>query len=68
MKNVTLKIEGMSCHHCVARVKKVIDGLTGVNKADVEVGKAVVSYDETKLSEAKIAEAVINAGYKAAIA
>ncbi len=67
MKTITVKIEGMSCQHCVMRVKKTLDGLTGVTKSDVEVGRAVVSFDETRLSEAKITEAVINAGYKAAI-
>lgn len=42
---ITLKIEGMMCMHCEARVKKVLEEQSGVIKADVshEKGVAVVS-------------------------
>ncbi len=41
----TMKIEGMMCGHCEARVKKVLEALEGVESADVshEKGTAVVS-------------------------
>jgi len=48
MNDITLKIEGMSCQHCVMRVKKAIDSVQGVSKAEVVIGQAVVSFDETK--------------------
>ena len=35
-------IEGMSCQHCVAAVKAVLDKLPGVREARVEVGRAVL--------------------------
>lgn len=40
----TLKIEGMMCGHCEARVKKSLEGIDGVTQADVshEKGTAVV--------------------------
>ena len=41
----TLKIEGMMCSHCEARVKKALEALPGVEdaKADHEAGTAVVT-------------------------
>ena len=41
----TLKIEGMMCPHCEARVKKALEALDGVESAVVshEAGTAVVT-------------------------
>ena len=41
----TMKIEGMMCGHCEARVQKVLEALDGVESAAVshEKGTAVVS-------------------------
>lgn len=41
---VTLKVEGMMCEHCEARVKKALEAVDGVIRADVsrESGTAVV--------------------------
>ncbi len=64
MNTTELKIEGMSCQHCVMRVKKAVDQLPGVNAADVGVGTAKISYDETKIKEKDLVEAVEKAGYK----
>ncbi len=66
MSEVTLKIDGMSCQHCVMSVKKAIDGVEGVSTSDVEVGTATVAFDESKTSSDAISSAVTNAGYKIA--
>ena len=44
----TLKIEGMMCTHCEARVKKCLEELPGVTQAEVshEKGTAVVTMTE----------------------
>ena len=41
----TLKIEGMMCAHCEARVKKALEALDGVTSAEVshEKGSAIVT-------------------------
>ena len=41
----TMKIEGMMCGHCEASVKKALEAVAGVEKADVshEKGEAVVT-------------------------
>ncbi|MDA8387898.1 MAG: cation transporter [Nitrospiraceae bacterium] len=64
MAEATVRIEGMSCQHCVMAVKKAVESVKGVTGAHVEIGKAVVSFDETKTKLADIEEAVKNAGYK----
>jgi copper chaperone len=64
MAEATVIIEGMSCMHCVGRVKKAIDNLAGITGSNVEVGKAVVSFDESKVSQTDIEAAITKAGYK----
>jgi copper chaperone len=64
MSEITLKIEGMSCQHCVMNVKKAVDGVDGVNSSDVSVGFTKVVYDKTKASKDEIVRAIQHAGYK----
>ena len=44
----TMKIEGMMCGHCEARVKKVLEALPEVSAAEVshEAGTAVVTLED----------------------
>jgi len=64
MSEITINIEGMSCRHCVMTVKKALDALPGIKNSAVEVGKSVISYDETIIQKQDIENAVIKAGYK----
>lgn len=64
MTEATLKIEGMSCQHCVARVKKAIEALKGIHIYEVAVGSAKVRFDESKITKEEIAAVVEKAGYK----
>ncbi|NOY64630.1 MAG: heavy-metal-associated domain-containing protein [Nitrospirae bacterium] len=59
-----VKIEGMSCEHCVARVKKAIDAIDGVLKSDVSIGSATVEYDDAKTGRDQIVKAIEGVGYK----
>ena len=63
MKEETLKIEGMTCGHCVMAVKKELQKLN-LNVKDVQIGKAIIEYDDAKVSRKQIEEAVDEAGYK----
>ncbi|MGK9368144.1 heavy-metal-associated domain-containing protein [Melioribacter sp. Ez-97] len=63
MQNKEFKIEGMSCQHCVMAVKKELSSLA-LESADVEIGKAKVQYDESKVTEEQIKRAIEEAGYK----
>lgn len=61
----TMKIEGMMCGHCEARVKKVLEGIEGVTEAVVshESGTAVVKMDKEIAAET-LKEAVEAQDYK----
>ncbi|WP_440956416.1 heavy-metal-associated domain-containing protein [Methanosarcina sp. Mfa9] len=61
-----IRVEGMSCGHCVMTVKKAIESLEGVKEANVslEDKKAVVEYDEKKVELEDIRAAVKEAGYE----
>ncbi len=64
MAEVTIKIEGMSCQHCVMHVKKAVDGVEGVNSAEISIGLAKVEFDEAKTDREAVDDAINNAGYK----
>ncbi|GBE36076.1 copper chaperone CopZ [bacterium BMS3Bbin07] len=64
MAEVTLEIEGMTCQHCVMRVKKAIDGIDGVVSSDVSTGSARVSYDDSRTDRDAIEKVIQDAGYK----
>ena len=61
----TIKVEGMMCQHCVAHVKKALEGAAaGCDVAvDLDAGKAVVS-GKTLPEDAVLTAAVTEAGYK----
>ncbi len=64
-KEISLKIGGMSCAACSARVQRVIESLDGVIEASVNLATntAHVSYDVNALSEPEIEAAIVKSGY-----
>lgn len=63
MEQVTLEIQGMSCGHCVAAVKRALGDLAGVEVRDVQIGAAQVAFDPAVVSPEQIASAVEDEGY-----
>lgn len=63
----TIRISGMSCAACAARVEKVLNNLEGVKNAAVNlaVEKAVVEYDNNIISIEDIIDAIKKLGYDA---
>ena len=61
----TMKIEGMMCPHCEARVKSTLEGLPFVASADVshKTGEAKVTLTEV-VEDSALADAVTAQGYK----
>ena len=61
----TLKVEGMMCCHCEARVKKVLEALPEVAEAQVshETGTAVVTL-KADVADAVLKKAVEDQDYK----
>ena len=65
MKKITLKIEGMMCPHCEARVKQTLEGVSGVSAADVshKSGTAIVTGADS-VSCDELVKLVESQGYK----
>lgn len=57
-----IKIDGMSCGHCVSHVKEALEALEGVVKVDVKLEENA-AYVEGTVSEDKVREAIDEAGY-----
>ena len=66
MSDINLKITGMTCEHCVRAVTKALEGVPGVEKADVtlEPGEAVV---RGKADTTALIAAVKEEGYEAEV-
>jgi copper ion binding protein len=63
----TLKIEGMSCEHCVHHVTEALKGVAGVSSAKVDLKKksAEVEHGDS-VTQAALKTAVEEAGYELA--
>jgi len=64
MAEALVKIEGMSCQHCVMAVKKALGGVPGIIESNVQIGSALIKYDESKTKQADIEAKIVGAGYK----
>lgn len=63
-----LKVEGMSCMHCVAHVKEALEKLEGVREADVKLEEKIAEVKMDKeVSDDALVKAVEGAGYSAKI-
>lgn len=59
-----LKIEGMTCGHCVTAIRKALEAVPGVENAEVSLGEGRARVEGHALLEALI-EAVEEEGYTA---
>jgi copper chaperone len=64
MAETTIKIEGMSCQHCIMAVKKALGGIPAILQSDVQIGSAMVKYDESKIKKEDIESKIEEAGYR----
>ena len=62
---VTIKVEGMMCPHCEARVKKVCEAIDGVTLATPSHESGTVVLEMTKDVTDACKSAIIDAGYEA---
>ena len=68
MQTIRLTIEGMSCGHCVARVRRALENVEGVDVGSVEVGSAVAELDLSRTSSAELIRIIDDLGFTASIA
>ena len=64
MNTRTLKIQGMSCGHCVKALKKELEKIEGLTVLSVEIGSAKVSWNGKEIDDKVLAAAVNEAGFK----
>lgn len=67
MAKTKLKINGMSCQHCVKTVTDVLTKLKGVQRAKVNLrkGEAIVHFDASHITTTNLTEAITEAGFEA---
>jgi len=65
MTQIILTITGMTCGGCVSSVTRVLQGVPGVQQANVTLmpSQATVSYDAGLADPEKLAQAVADAGF-----
>ncbi|WP_330848317.1 heavy metal translocating P-type ATPase [Aliarcobacter butzleri] len=60
-----LKVEGMTCGHCKARVEKVVSAIDGVDSVDVDLASKNVTVKMSKdISEQTLSDVIVDAGYE----
>ena len=66
-ENIILKVGGMHCMHCAAKVENTLKALKGVKKAkvDLEKGTVCVDFAESKINAEAMIMAVNAAGFTA---
>ena len=65
MIETRLQIEGMTCGHCVARVRGMLEQVPGVEIVELQLGSARVRYPEGSTTPEEIAQALSDDGYRA---
>jgi copper chaperone CopZ len=68
-RTVTFSVSGWTCGACAASTRialKKLDGVLEV-KTDLEKAEAVVTYDEARVTPAKMAESIGKLGYRASV-
>ena len=67
-KTATIRVSGMKCGSCSSSVAKALKATAGVQNVEVsyEKGEAVITYDDEKVTEAKLREVINGTGFKVA--
>lgn len=60
-----LKVDGMTCGHCKARVEKVVSVIDGVDSVEVDLASKNVMVKMSKdISEQTLSDVIVDAGYE----
>jgi copper chaperone len=65
-ETVTYTVPGMSCEHCRAAVSEEVSGVAGVETVEVDLDRKLVTVRGTGLDDARLRDAIEEAGYAAA--
>lgn len=64
MSTYTVKIEGMSCAHCVGHVRKALQTIRDLQVVDVKVGEAKIEADDAVAQGDVLRSVIDDAGYR----
>jgi len=64
MRQITLRIGGMSCDHCLRAVRGALVELPGVEVDTVTIGSATLRLDPTKTTVDRLVAAIDEVGYE----
>jgi copper chaperone len=61
-----LKVEGMTCQHCVQTVTKTVGKVTGVEKVEVSLKQkeVTIDFDELQTQTEAICAQIVEAGFE----
>lgn len=62
MAHITLKVDGMTCGHCVANVERALGGVRGTKNINVDLDAGTATM-EAKAPRPKLMAAVVAAGF-----
>jgi len=63
MEQVTIKVEGMSCMHCVNSIEGALKEQNIEGHVDLKAGTVSVNYDASKFNVDQIKEIIAEQGY-----
>ncbi|PLT27536.1 copper chaperone CopZ [Peribacillus deserti] len=65
MEKTLLKVQGMSCNHCVKAIEGSVGELSGVERVlvDLNEGEVAVEYNPEQVTIDKIKETIDDQGY-----
>ncbi|GLI04095.1 MULTISPECIES: copper ion binding protein [Paenibacillus] len=63
MQTITLKVEGMSCNHCVNSIEGALKNIGATGKVDLAAKSVQVQYEESKTNPDAIKAAIEDQGY-----
>ena len=66
MRQETVKVEGMTCQHCVQIITDALKNITGLSTVNVDLVKKEVSveFNENKTTPHKISDKIIEVGFE----
>ena len=66
MMRKVLKVEGMTCQHCVQTVSETVGKMTGVQKVDVNFDqkKVTIEFDESQTKLDEVSTQIVEAGFE----
>ena len=66
MRQETIKVEGMTCQHCVETITDALNNITGLNTVNVDLVKkeVTVKFNENETKLKKISDKIIEVGFE----